>query len=581
MATFVVIETIFRQYRNCKCCELHEKSFVFVCFLKKSNLYLWRPNISIMNRKAFINQLADESIIWDLVIVGGGATGLGIAVDAASRGFNVVLLEQSDFTKATSSRSTKLVHGGVRYLAQGDVGLVVEALRERGLMKKNAPHLVKDQRFIIGNYKWWEKPLYSIGLTIYDMLAGSKGLGRSLSMSKKAVLKEVPQIATSGLRGGVVYHDGQFDDSRMGINLMQTAIEEGAVVLNYVGVTELIKDEANKISGVVAVDSVNGKQYTLKAKIVINATGIFVDNLMKMDTPGKDNIVRPSQGVHLVVDKSFLGGDTAIMIPKTSDGRVLFGVPWHDKVVLGTTDTPLNEFVLEPKALEEEIDFILKTTGQYLAKQPKREDVLSVFAGLRPLAAPKSKADGSKTKEISRSHKIVVSGSGLITITGGKWTTYRDMAEDVVNTAIAKAGLPDRKCDTKKLRIHGYKENVDRSNFNYVYGSDLEKIKKIQDKFPTLAEKLHPDYDYTGAEVVWAVRQEMALTVEDVLARRLRILFLDARAAIDIATKVATIMAEEMIKDQDWITRQVTEFVNLAQNYLLVPYKTTVDHTEN
>jgi len=526
-----------------------------------------------MERKVFINRLADKSIVWDFVIVGGGATGLGAAVDAASRGFKVVLLEQADFTKATSSRSTKLVHGGVRYLAQGDIGLVVEALRERGLMKKNAPHLVKDQRFIIGNYKWWEKPFYTIGLTIYDILAGRKGLGRSLPMSKKSVLKEIPSMSTNGLRGGVVYHDGQFDDSRMGINLMQTAVEQGAVVVNYVKVTGLLKNENGKISGVTASDTVSGRKFELNSKVVINATGIFVDDLMKMDAPEKDNIVRPSQGVHLVVDKSFLGGDTAIMIPKTSDGRVLFGVPWHDKVVLGTTDTPLKEFVLEPQALEEEIDFILKTAGQYLAKQPKREDVLSVFAGLRPLAAPKSGADGSKTKEISRSHKIVVSESGLMTITGGKWTTYRDMAEDVIDKSIKNAGLPQLECKTRDLRIHGYKENVDRSNFNYVYGSDIDNIKKLQNETSEFAQKLHPQYDYVGAEVIWAVREEMALTVEDILARRFRILFLDARTAIDMAPKVAEIMAKEMGYDADWVDSQIFEFVSLAQNYLLVPYK--------
>lgn len=526
-----------------------------------------------MDRRIFIDKLADDSITWDFVIVGGGATGLGAAVDAASRGFKVVLLEQSDFTKATSSRSTKLVHGGVRYLAQGDVNLVIEALRERGLMKKNAPHLVKDQRFIIGNYKWWEKPFYTIGLTVYDILAGKRGLGRSLPMSKKSVLKEIPDINQDGLRGGVVYHDGQFDDSRMGINLMQTAIEHGAVVVNYAEVTGLTKDDQNKIAGVDVRDTFTGNSYHLKAKVVVNATGIFVDELMQMDAPEKENIVRPSQGVHLVVDKSFLGGDTAIMIPKTSDGRVLFGVPWHDKVVLGTTDTPFKEFVLEPKALEEEIEFILRTAGQYLAKQPKREDVLSVFAGLRPLAAPKKNSDGSKTKEISRSHKIVVSDSGLITITGGKWTTYRDMAEDVINRAIKEIGLPELECKTKDLHIHGYKENVDRSNFNYVYGSDLEKINNLAKESPALAQKLHPNYDYTGAEVIWAVREEMAFTVEDVLARRLRILFLDARAAIDMAPKVAQIMAKEMDKDADWESSQVSEFVKLAQNYLLVPYK--------
>lgn len=526
-----------------------------------------------MMRNKQIKQIADESIIWDFIVVGGGATGLGTAVDAASRGFKVVLLEQADFTKATSSRSTKLVHGGVRYLAQGDVSLVIEALRERGLMKKNAPHLVKDQRFIIGNYKWWEKPFYTIGLTIYDILAGKLGLGRSLPMSKKSVIKEIPQIETKGLRGGVVYHDGQFDDSRMGINLMQTAIEQGATVANYIKVTGLLKDESGKISGVQAFDELEGKAYSLHGKAVINATGIFVDDLMKMDAPEKDNIVRPSQGVHLVVDKSFLGGDTAIMVPKTSDGRVLFGVPWHDKVVLGTTDTPLNEFVLEPKALDEEIDFILKTAGQYLAKQPRKEDVLSVFAGLRPLAAPKKNSDGKKTKEISRSHKIVISDSGLVTITGGKWTTYRDMAEDVVNKAIGIAGLPHKESVTRDLHIHGYKKNVDRSNFNYVYGSDLEKIEQLQKDYPKLAEKLHPRFDFTGAEVVWAVRQEMAITVEDVISRRLRALLLDARAAIDIAPKVASIMAEEMGKDLSWEKEQIAEFKGIARNYLLVPYE--------
>ena len=529
-----------------------------------------------MKRDIFIQQIADESTIWDFIIVGGGATGIGAAVDAASRGFKVLLLEQSDFTKATSSRSTKLVHGGVRYLAQGDVGMVVEALHERGLMKKNAPHLVKDQRFIIGNYKWWEKPFYTIGLTMYDLLAGKLGLGRSLPMSKKSVMKEIPQIATKGLRGGVVYHDGQFDDSRMAINLLQTAVEQGAAVLNYVKVTALRKDKQGKISGVLAYDELGNRTYILKARAVVNATGIFVDDLMKMDAPEKENIVRPSQGVHLVVDKSFLGGDTAIMIPKTSDGRVLFGVPWHDKVVLGTTDTPLKEFVLEPKALEVEIEFILKTAGQYLAKQPKREDVLSVFAGLRPLAAPKKDSDSKKTKEISRSHKIVISESGLVTITGGKWTTYRDMAEDVIDTAIEVVSLPQKKCVTKDLHIHGYKENVDRSNFSYVYGSDYDKILRLQQSDPRLAEKLHNRFDYTGAEVVWAVRQEMAITVEDVLARRLRALFLDAKAAIDMAPKVASVMAQEMGKDEEWVTAQINEFVDLAQNYLLLPYRPVI-----
>lgn len=526
-----------------------------------------------MKRDDAILQFTDESIVWDVVIVGGGATGLGTAVDAASRGYKVALLEQHDFTKATSSRSTKLVHGGVRYLAQGDVGLVVEALRERGIMRKNAPHLVKDERFIIGNYRWWEKPFYTIGLTMYDILAGKRGLGRSLPMSKKKVMREVSGIQTKGLRGGVVYHDGQFDDSRMAVNLMQTAFEQGASLANYVKVTGLLKDENGKVAGVTAQDQLSGKSYTLKAKAVINATGIFVDQLMQMDAPEKDNIVRPSQGVHVVVDKSFLGGESAIMIPKTSDGRVLFGVPWHNRVVLGTTDTPLDEFVLEPKALDEEVDFILKTAGQYLSREPKREDVLSVFAGLRPLAAPPKNSDGKKTKEISRSHKVVISASNLVTITGGKWTTYRDMAEDVINKTAKTVGLPAKECKTRHLHIHGYMKVTDRSNFRYVYGSDLERILEIEKQNPELAEMLHPHFDYSGAEVVWAVREEMAHTVEDVIARRLRALFLDACASMDMAPRVAEIMAKELGKDEAWQKQQVADFMEVAQSYLLVPYK--------
>ena len=524
-----------------------------------------------MKRELHIKNISDSAIVWDIIVAGGGATGIGIAVDAASRGFKVALLEQSDFAKATSSRSTKLVHGGVRYLAQGDVGMVVEALRERGFLRKNAPHLVKNQRFIIGAYRWWEKPFYTIGLTLYDLLAGKWGFGRSLPKSRKYVTDAIPQIAAKSLRGGVVYHDGQFDDSRMAVSLVQTAVNLGATVANYVKVTGLSKDANGRICGVEAKDELSGKTYAMQAKSVINATGIFVDDLMKMDAPEKENIVRPSQGVHLVVDESFLGGQTAIMIPKTSDGRVMFGVPWHGKVVLGTTDTPTNDFVLEPKALEKEVDFILETSGRYLTRQPRREDVLSVFAGLRPLAAPTKNATGKKTKEISRSHKIVCSQSGLVTITGGKWTTYRVMAEDAVNKSIHLSGLPKKKCITRNLRIHGYMENVDRSNFSYVYGSEYEKILNIEKNQPEYAGLLHPGLNFTLAEVVWSIREEMSMTVDDVLSRRLRATFLDARAAIDSAPKVASIMAKEMGKDAEWEKDQINYFISIAKNYLLTP----------
>jgi len=522
-----------------------------------------------LEREDFIRELKVSKREWDFIIIGGGATGLGVAVDAATRGYSTLLVEQSDFAKSTSSRSTKLVHGGVRYLQKGDVALVREALRERGYLRKNAPHLVKDQRFIIGNYRWWERPFYTIGLTFYDLLSGGMSFGRSLPMSKSRVIKAIPQIVRKNLRGGVVYHDGQFDDSRLAVNLMQTAIEKGATAVNYAKVTQLIKNTEGKISGVVVRNELDGMTFTAEGKCIINATGIFVDNIIRMDNPEQKSLVRPSQGVHLVVDKSFLGGDDAIMVPKTSDGRVMFGVPWHNRVILGTTDIPVKEFVLEPKALDEEVDFILETAGRYLEKKPQRSDVLCAFAGLRPLAAPKEGGDSTRTKEISRSHKMLVSQSGLITITGGKWTTYRKMAEDTVNAALKSKKLPYRRCRTRDLKIHGYLENPDMNDRMYIYGSDRDEILRIQEENPLYAGKLDEDVEFTVAEVIWAVRKEMACTVDDVLARRVRLLYLDARRSITLAPRVASIIAAELGRDKNWEQQQVKEFTELAQGYVL------------
>ncbi|GBG96283.1 glycerol-3-phosphate dehydrogenase/oxidase [Lactococcus termiticola] len=523
-----------------------------------------------ISRKENIQFLKNHPDDWDLIVIGGGATGLGAAVDAAARGFKTVLLEQSDFAKSTSSRSTKLVHGGVRYLQQGDVKLVREALHERGRMARNAPHLVKNQKFIITNRRHWEQPFYSLGLKVYDMLAGGLNIGRSKIYSKKKVVDGIPQIKQDGLVGGVMYYDGQFDDARMAINLMQTATEKGATLVNYTKVTELTKDNG-KVVGVKVEDSLDGETFSLKGKAIINATGIFVDEVLSMDVKDHKATVRPSQGVHLIVDGSFLGGNDAIMVPKTPDGRVLFCVPWHNKVILGTTDTPLTEFILEPRPLEEEIDFILETAGQYLAKKPERKDVLSAYAGLRPLAAPKEGADPNKTKEISRSHKLFINDSGLITITGGKWTTYRQMAEETIDLAISKAGLPQKPCVTREMKIHGYKPTTDseRQDWIYVYGSDAEKIQALANEKPELAEKIHPNFEFTGAEVVWAAREEMATSVEDVLARRIRGLFLDARASKEMAYKVADILAQEWDKNEAWKTQQISEYMALADGYIL------------
>ncbi len=521
-----------------------------------------------MNREQMLIKFREmQSSTWDMLVIGGGATGLGTALDASTRGFKTLLLEQADFSKGTSSRSTKLVHGGVRYLAQGDISLVLEALRERGLLRQNAPHLVKNQAFVIPNYSWWTGPFFTVGMKVYDMMAGSLGLGPSEHISKEQTLKAIPNISEEELTGGVIYYDGQFDDSRLAINLAQTITENNGVLLNYFKVTGLLKDSTGMVNGVTATDMESGEKFQIKSKVVINATGVFVDDILKMNDPEAKKIVRPSQGVHIILDRSFLQGESAIMIPKTSDGRVLFAVPWHNKVVVGTTDTPLDEASLEPRALDEEIDFILTTAAQYLKKAPTKEDVLSIFAGLRPLAAPQG--NESSTKEISRSHKLIVSLSGLVTITGGKWTTYRKMAEDTVDKAMMIAGLDNRKCVTENMPIHGYVKTVDYNDHLYVYGSDRIKLLNLINQNPELGEQLHEKLSFLKVEVLWAVQQEMARTVEDVLARRVRALFLDARASIEMAPKVAEIIAKELGYDDEWIADQIEKYTTLAGSYLL------------
>jgi len=520
----------------------------------------------VFKRENLLNQLKSTQD-WDVIIIGGGATGLGVALDCTTRGYKTLLLEQVDFAKGTSSRSTKLVHGGVRYLAQGNIDLVREALYERGLMLKNASHLVSNQSFIIPNYKWWDNIFYTVGLKVYDFLSGKLSFGKSIRIKKSETISRLSTLETNNLKGGVVYHDGQFDDSRLAVNIAQSCIEHGATVLNHCKVKHLLKDEKNLVNGVIAIDTETNEEYSLHAKTVINATGVFTDDILKMDNPSAKNSIRPSQGIHLVFDKSFLPGNDAIMIPKTDDGRVLFLVPWHDKVVVGTTDTLLDSHSLEPKPLDEEIKFIIDTANRYLNKNVSKDDVLSIFAGLRPLAAPKDKSE--KTKEISRSHKIIVSDSHLITITGGKWTTYRKMAQDTVDKIIELNKLPNKECKTKDLLIHGANGPVDRTNHLYIYGTDKKEIEKLSQENPSLSERLHERLQFTKAEVLFAVRQEMARTIEDVLARRVRVLFLDAKAAIEIAPLVGEMIREELNETDDWRMKQISEFTEIAEQYVL------------
>jgi glycerol-3-phosphate dehydrogenase len=521
-----------------------------------------------MNRDEMLERVAKREKPWDMVVIGGGATGVGVAVDAAARGFDVLLLEAEDFGKGTSSRSTKLIHGGVRYLEQGNISLVMEALKERGLLRQNAPHLVHDLAFIVPNYSWWEAPFYGIGMKVYDLLAGRYGFGKSRILSSEETLEKLPNLQTEGLRGGVLYYDGQFDDTRLLIHMAATAADHGATLLNYAPVLEVVKDAEGFACGVVFRDSESGKEMRAAASVVINATGMFADRVRRMTEPEAKAMIAPSQGIHLVFERSFLRADSAIMVPHTSDGRVLFAIPWHEHTVVGTTDTPIQEPSYEPLPFEEEISFILDTAAQFLSRPPKREDILSVYVGIRPLVKMQEDSP-AKTSALSRDHTIHIDGAGMITIVGGKWTTYRHMAEDCVNHAITLGTLRDADCTTRALKLHGYYERPEDLGDLWVYGSDAAGIKAIAAPDRTLLEPMHPDLPYCAAEVMWAARMEMARTVEDVLARRTRALFLNARAALDMAERVAGILAEELGKDEAWMEAQVAAFRALGANYLL------------
>jgi glycerol-3-phosphate dehydrogenase len=514
-----------------------------------------------MNRAGMYRRLRDHDGPWDIVIVGGGATGVGVAIDAAARGYSVLLLEQSDFGKGTSSRSTKLVHGGVRYLEQGNLSLVMEALKERGLLLQNAPHLVRNLAFVVPTYDWWESPFYGVGLKLYNLLAGKYGFGPSRILSREETLQHLPTIKTEGLRGGVVYYDGQFDDSRLLINLVTTAFERGAVLLNYALVTAFEKDADGFVDRVHFRDIETAEEFTAEARVVVNATGPFTDEVRRLADASAQPMIAPSQGIHLVFDRSFLAADNAIMVPHTSDGRVLFAIPWHGHTVVGTTDTPISAASLEPAAMEKEIEFILDTASLYLSHTPRREDVLSVFAGIRPLV----RAGGAgNTAALSRDHTIRIEETGLVTVCGGKWTTYRRMAEDCVNQAATLARLPEKPCVTYDLRIHGYHEDATSLGDLRVYGSDAARIIAFD-----RGGRLHPALPYTAGEVIWAIREEMARTVEDVLARRTRALFLNARAALELSSTVVDLMARELQRDEEWKARQLAQFHDLAQNYLV------------
>ena len=495
-----------------------------------------------MNRSSNLKLLKENKSIFDFIIIGGGATGLGCALDASSRGYSVILLEKFDFCKGTSSKSTKLVHGGVRYLEKGQIGLVYEALKERAILKKNAPHLVKQVGFLIPAYNYFLKFYYFFGLKFYHFISGSLSFDKPQIVNKETALKLVPNVNDNRLKGGVIFFDGQFDDSRMGIDIALSSDMNNALLFNYMSVESLIK-ENGKSNGVVAEDTLTKNKFSIHGACVINATGVFSKSIMDMDSLKFKAIIRPSQGIHLVVDKKFLNGNIGILVPKTSDGRILFAVPWLDHVILGTTDTLVNKPLIDPLPSDDEIDFILENAQQYMSIKPKREDVKSIFVGLRPLVAKDLK---SKSKDISRKHKIIISDSGLVSVIGGKWTTYRKMAEKVINKSINISILDFKKSITVDLQINNGLKNIDYS-------------KKSLSKCFYLSEDL----------IIHFVRNEMAINLDDIMSRRSRCLFLNIKESISIAPKVVEIMAKELSMNKDWQEKQLEQFYKLTKLYLI------------
>jgi glycerol-3-phosphate dehydrogenase len=506
----------------------------------------------------------DSAGPFDIAIIGGGATGNGVAIDAAARGYRVALCEQHDFGKGTSSRSTKLVHGGVRYLKQGHVGLVRGALRERGLLRQNAPHLVHPLPNIVPLYQWWEGPYFALGLTTYDWLAGKLSLGRSQWLDAAETLDRVPTLEPRGLRGGVLYWDAQFDDARLLVNMMQTAVDHGAICVNYAPVRELIK-ESGRIRGFVAENLETGRSARVDARVVVNATGPFSDSIARLDDPQAPPTLATSQGIHLVFDRKFLPGGTALMVPRTRDGRVVFAIPWHGQTMVGTTDTPIANAPLEPEPQQAEIDFLLETVAPYLTPAPQAADIRSIFTGVRPLVR---QANVSQTSKLGRDHVIRVSPSGLVSILGGKWTSYRHMAQDGVDQAAKIGGLRPAECQTHRLPLHGANTEQDTPVGDFAdYGNDAKSLAELLADWPEWNKPLVTGFPDREVQVVWAARREMARTAEDVLARRLRLLFLDVSAAREAAPRVVELLAAELGRSAEWQRQQCQDFDAVAERY--------------
>jgi len=518
----------------------------------------------VTERSEVLRRLGEQAEPWDVLVIGGGASGFGAAVEAAARGYRTLLIERFDFAKGTSSRSTKLVHGGVRYLEQLNVTLVLDALRERGHMLRNAPHLVHDLSFVVPAFSYLTLPYYGLGLKVYERLSGHLSFGSSKLLSRERTLAMLPGIASDGLRGGVLYHDGQFDDARYIVALLRTFQELGGTAINYVEATGLLQRNGKAI-GVKARDSEANNVFELAAKVVVNATGVFSEDILAMDGAAPGALLAMSQGSHFVLPHSFLPGGAALMVPKTADGRVLFAIPWHGATLVGTTDEAVDRASAEPHSMSSERSFLFEHIARYFGRKPAPAEILSMWSGLRPLVR---KGHGA-TSKLSRDHTILVSKSGIVTVTGGKWTTYRRMGQDAIDHAADVAGLPKVASRTLDLKLHGWaNESATTAESERVYGSDLPMIQQLSVEDPTLEKLLHPRLPYRLREVVWAAHYEMARTVEDVLARRTRALFLDACAAIEAAPAVADLLARKLGRSEAWREKDLQSFLSVAQGYV-------------
>jgi glycerol-3-phosphate dehydrogenase len=519
----------------------------------------------LSNRSEILRLLGEQAEPWDVLIVGGGATGLGSAVEAASRGYRTLLIERFDFAKGTSSRSTKLVHGGVRYLEQMNITLVLDALRERGHMLRNAPHLVHDLSFVVPAFSYFSLPYYGFGLKVYERLSGKFSFGASKLLSREHTLAMLPGIVNEGLRGGILYHDGQFDDARYVVSLLRTFQDLGGTAINYVEAVGLLQQDGKTV-GVRARDREEDAHFDLHAKVVINASGVFTEEILAMDGMARGSLLAVSQGSHFVLPHSFLPGGSAMMIPKTADGRVLFAIPWHGVTLVGTTDEGVPQTSAEPRSLASERKFLFEHITRYFGRRPLAEEIQSVWSGLRPLVREGS----GKTSKLSRDHKVLVSKSGLVTVTGGKWTTYRRMGQDAVDHAANVAGLAKAPSRTMELKLHGWTDQSGAiaAESDRVYGSDLPLLQQLSQADPALDARLHPRLPYRLREAVWAVRHEMARTVEDVLARRTRALFIDAQAAMEAAPAVADLLARELNRSEAWKKKDLEQFFEVARGYV-------------